>query len=79
MLKRIDSRLQEIDPHRVIITHSGGDSIDDDAVYLRDELVKRNYFQHIHITQAGSTISSHCGPGTIGILYIFKDNAESPQ
>lgn len=24
----------------------------------------------IHITQAGTVISSHCGPGTIGVLYI---------
>lgn len=79
LLKRIDSRLQEIEPHRIIITHSGGDSIAEDAVYLMDELKKRSYFEHIHITQAGSTISSHCGPGTIGILYIFKDNVEFPQ
>ena len=27
---------------------------------------------NINITQAGCVISSHCGKGTIGILYIMK-------
>ena len=27
---------------------------------------------HVYITRAGCVISSHCGPGTIGVLYIKK-------
>ena len=26
-------------------------------------------FEHIHITRAGGVISSHCGPGTLGVLF----------
>ena len=33
-------------------------------------------FKHVFHTQAGCVISSHCGPGTIGILYIVKDKSE---
>ena len=28
------------------------------------------------VTEAGCVISSHCGRGTIGILYILKDKDE---
>ncbi|NSW53632.1 MAG: DegV family protein [Anaerolineae bacterium] len=75
MLKRMDDRLAEIDPHRVFITHSGGDGIEQDVDYLREELRKRISFDHIEVTTAGCTISSHCGPLTIGILYTFKPQA----
>ena len=29
-----------------------------------------NDFQEIVITRAGGVISSHCGPGTLGVLFI---------
>ena len=29
-------------------------------------------FKEICITQAGCTVSSHCGPDTIGVLYMHK-------
>ena len=29
-----------------------------------------NYFKEIVITRAGGVISSHCGPGTLGVLFI---------
>jgi fatty acid-binding protein DegV len=33
-------------------------------------------FPNVNIieTVAGSVIASHCGPGTIGILYMVKEN-----
>lgn len=42
---------------------------------LSDELVKKirekisPYFDKIYATTAGPTVSSHCGPNTVGILY----------
>jgi DegV family protein with EDD domain len=60
----------EIDPHRVFVTHTG---CDDDAGYLEQEIRNILPIENLHITYAGSTISSHCGPNTIGILYMTRN------
>ena len=69
LLKDFESLLPNIDLHRIFITHTGCDS---DAEYLKIELKKLAKIDEIHITYAGATIASHCGPNTIGILYILK-------
>ncbi len=53
---------------RVFITHSGCDqeAIDSVKVYLES----LNVFDEILVTRAGGVISSHCGPGTLGVLFI---------
>lgn len=44
----------------------------DDAVVeeVKDYLESLNHFDSIIVTCAGGVISSHCGPGTLGIMYI---------
>lgn len=54
----------------VFITHSGCENDLIEAV--KKELEALNYFENIYITRAGSVISSHCGPGTLGVLYVAK-------
>lgn len=55
---------------RVFITHSG---ISDERVALvRGELQKSGLFETIYVTRAGCTISSHCGPNTLGVLYMRR-------
>ena len=52
----------------VFITHSGCDEDTLAAVYgMLDDL---HHFDEIHVTRAGGVISSHCGPGTLGVLFI---------
>jgi len=52
----------------VFITHSGCDEDTIAAVYgMLDGL---HHFREIHVTRAGGVISSHCGPGTLGVLFI---------
>ena len=53
---------------RVFITHSGCDReiVEDVRAYL--ESLGR--FDEILETTAGAVISSHCGPGTLGVLFI---------
>lgn len=53
---------------RVFITHSGCEPevLEEVCTYL-DSL---NLFSEILITRAGGVISSHCGPGTLGVLFI---------
>lgn len=35
--------------------------------------------KHVYHTEAGCVIGSHCGPGTIGILYLMKDELEAEE
>lgn len=53
---------------RVFITHSGCDQAVLDSVH--EYLESLGVFDEILLTRAGSVISSHCGPGTLGVLYI---------
>lgn len=63
-LKNIDT----IDSKRVFITHTIQD--EDLVNSIKEHLESKNYFKEILITSAGCAISCHCGPGTLGILYI---------
>ncbi len=61
---------EDIDPERVFITHSG---ISDERIAAVRQLVEQyGHFQQIHITRAGCTISSHCGPNTLGVLFMTR-------
>lgn len=56
--------------NRIFVTHSGVDqSLVDQA---RTEIAKYATFQEVMVARAGCTVSSHCGPGTIGIIFIVK-------
>ncbi len=55
---------------RVFITHSG---VPDEIIETAKEAAA-NYqnFEEICVTRAGCTVSSHCGPGTIGVLFLHE-------
>jgi DegV family protein with EDD domain len=56
-------------PERVFVTHSG--ELDRQTVdLLKEELKGLDHFGEILETRAGGVVSSHCGPGTLGILFI---------
>jgi DegV family protein with EDD domain len=69
LLADFKNHLQELDPHRVFVTHTG---CEEDAKYLVEELAKLAPIENLLITPAGSTIASHAGPKCIGILYLTK-------
>ena len=61
---------ETLDLSRIFITHSG---VEESAIAAARKAVEDcAQFQEILITRAGCTISSHCGPGTLGILFIRK-------
>lgn len=61
---------ENIRPDKIFITHAG---IGDKYVQIvYDHLKSKNYFENIYITRASCTISSHCGPGTLGILFMTE-------
>lgn len=73
LLKYVQDRKEHLlaaDSKRVFITHSGcDDSVVEEIRKYLDDLKK---FKEILITRAGGVISSHCGPNTLGVLYISE-------
>ena len=67
-VKDMEEDLLYAKPDRVFIVHSGCEKEMVDAVY--DYLEKLLYFKEIIVCRAGGVISSHCGPGTLGVLFI---------
>lgn len=66
--KELEPQLKTAKTDRVFITHSGcGEEIIES---IRQYLVELGHFEEILITRAGGVISSHCGPGTLGVLFI---------
>ncbi|MGE5493862.1 MAG: DegV family protein [Burkholderiales bacterium] len=61
-------KADEINPKRIFITHC----LSKNAEELKNLLETEHGFKNVFITDASPTISVHCGPGTIGILYIKK-------
>ena len=62
--------LLKAEPARIFITHSGVD--DETTSLVKEALLNLNYFDEVLVTRAGGVISSHCGPGTLGILYYIR-------
>ena len=64
------NKYDNIDTSRVFITHAGANKEYVEKVY--QALKAKNIFKEIHITRASCTISSHCGPNTLGVLFMTK-------
>lgn len=74
ILQYVRERLEgrgDIDTRRIFITDSGHLS-DELRERVKAEVLKYQPFEEIYMTRAGCTVSSHCGPGTLGILYFHK-------
>jgi len=69
LLDDVKANLPCIDPQHLFVTHTGCIA---DAQYLKQELLALSPTSEVHITTAGSVIASHCGPDTIGVLYLLK-------
>lgn len=69
-VKDMEDDLKNAKKDRVFITHSGCDKNIVDKV--RAYLESLDVFDEVLETRAGSVISSHCGPGTLGVLFISK-------
>ena len=60
----------DIDCKRIFITHS---YVPDEVVEKVEELVRELHpFEEVIVTTAGCTISSHCGPACLGVLFFRK-------
>ena len=62
--------LSTVDTRRIFITDSG---VPDEQWKAVEKLLRETLpFEKIYHTRAGCTVSSHCGPGTLGILFYRK-------
>ena len=56
--------------HRIFITHSNASR---KSVQIAEENIRvRCKFEHIDETNAGATVCCHCGPNTLGVLFLRK-------
>jgi DegV family protein with EDD domain len=70
MLDDFEAHLPELDRKRVFVTHTS--DREEGMQFLVDEVKRIAAPEEVRVTNAGSVISSHCGPGTAGILYFVK-------
>lgn len=67
-IKDMEESLKNAKADRVFITHSG---CEESTIQAAKEYLSRlDVFSEILVTRAGGVISSHCGPGTLGVLFI---------
>lgn len=66
--KDMEEALLHAKADRVFITHSGCDK--EIIAQVRSYLEGLNHFGEILETRAGGVISCHCGPGTLGVLFV---------
>ena len=66
--KDMEEELLAAEQKRVFITHSGIEQEIIDGV--KAYLTSLHHFENIYVTRAGGVISSHCGAGTLGVLFV---------
>lgn len=69
-VKDMEAELLQAKKDRVFITHSGCDAQTVEKV--RSYLAGLRHFDEVIETRAGGVISSHCGPGTLGVLFLAE-------
>jgi DegV family protein with EDD domain len=69
MLDGFKAHIDDIHLKRVFITHTG---CDQDAEDVKAAILGMAPVENVYITYAGATVSSHCGPNTLGIIYRVK-------
>ena len=67
-VKDMEIDLKNAKADRVFITHSGCE--DEVLEDVKEKVASLGRFKEILVTRAGSVITSHCGPGTLGVLFI---------
>ena len=67
-VKDMEADMKQAKKDRVFLTHSGCTQEILDAI--KGYLEELQVFDEILVTRAGGVISSHCGPGTLGVLFI---------
>lgn len=59
---------EDIDDQRIFITHTPVS--DEQLEAVKDTVAQLGNFRETLVTDAGCTVSCHCGPGTLGVLFV---------
>lgn len=73
MVSYVKDRLNNwdnVDDGTVFITHT--DVSPESLEAVRSSVAQLGHFSNVYETIAGCTVSCHCGPGTMGILFVRK-------
>jgi DegV family protein with EDD domain len=70
ILDCFESDLPILDDGRIFVTSTSINA--NEIQYLVDGIKRITHSHEVRVTRAGSVVSSHCGPGTSGILYFVK-------
>lgn len=66
---RLDSR-DDLDGKRLFVTKT---PVSDDCYQaVMNAVTEYGHFEEVYETDAGCTVSCHCGPGTLGVLFVRK-------
>lgn len=66
---RLDGR-EDLDENNFFLTYTP--VTDECYTAVKEAIDQYAHFDHIYETTAGCTVSCHCGPGTLGILFVRK-------
>ena len=61
---------EDLDRGTLFVTHTPVEDACMDAV--KAAVTEHANFENIYWTEAGCTVSCHCGPGTLGVLFVRK-------
>lgn len=69
VIDRLSGR-SDLEDDRIFITHT---PVSEECLLAaKDAVAQYGRFRHVSETDAGCTVSCHCGPGTLGVLFIRK-------
>ncbi len=69
-VKEMEPQLKKAKKTRVFITYSYSETIEEIATEVHKYIDTLHHFDEVLQTHAGAVVSSHCGPGTLGVLFI---------
>ena len=73
IMRYIRSRLKNssrIEQNRLFITHAGCSVRM--LSKIKTEVERLCHFDEVIVTKASATVSSNCGPGTVGLIFVYK-------
>lgn len=64
----------DIVPDEEVVFVTYVDVPEDTLMWIKEEIDRNAYFENVVFQKASAAVSSNCGPGTFGVLYLAKGN-----
>ena len=68
----VRDRLEKVDPDLDLIYITDSGIADEIREKVKEAILAMRPFAKVYFSNAGCTVCSHCGPGTLGILFFEK-------